>query len=170
MKGIIIYIKLPAYLRQWLITNLGLPVRFPSRSFESILLSRLCKRRPQTVPIETTCPAGCVPVVLPDNSLHRPEFYNYLGPKDEHEMTRALENLFRLHLWVECSYLCTRQGLLNSGLNDWCRAQGIDEVYREAVRQKFYRMRNLYNGTGIKLGKKYFNKTTAIKHTKNEQH
>lgn len=169
MKGIIIYIKLPAYLRQWLVNSLGYPVRFPPRSFENLLLTRLCQRRPSSAPIETSCPMGNVPVVLPDNSYHRPEFYNYLGTKGAREMARAIENLFRLHLWSECSYLCARPGLLNSGLNDWCRAQGIDEVYREAVRQKFYRMRSLYNGTTIRLGKKY-SKNTAIKHDKNEQH
>lgn len=169
MKDIVVYLPLFPYLRQWLTSNLGSPVRFPARSYESTLLTRLCSRRPAGVEESASLPSGCVAIVLPDNAHHRPEYYNYLSRSDRSKMAHAIEELFRLHLWNECAHLCSCSGRLNAGLNDWCQKNGIGVIYREAVRQKFYRLRALYDGTGIVLGQKYRKKTATTPY-KNGQH
>lgn len=158
MKNIVVHVRLPAYLRSWLTHTLGDPVRFPARSYESLLLSRLVTRRPGAAPIEGPGP-DTVAMIIPDNALKRPEYYNYLGRRGRAEMTQAVERLFRLHLWSEAAGLIGSARELNRGIDEWCRANGIGIDAREAVRQKFYRMRRDYMQFGIILGRKYAKKS-----------
>lgn len=157
MKDIVVHLPLPPYMRQWLTRRLGLPVRFPPRSHENLLLHRVLTRRPQGAPIEPEGP-DTVPVVIPDSAIKRPEYYNYLGRRGRSEMLQAVEHLFRLHLWSECAGLIGSSRELNRGIDEWCRANGIGIDAREAVRQKFYRMRRDYMQYGIVLGRKYSKK------------
>ncbi len=167
MKDIIVYIALPPYLREWLTHQLGSPVRFPARSHESLVLTRLCTKRPRGAKTEVSCPEGCVAVVLPDNKWHRPEYYNYLSRDNARKMGHVVKTLFRLNLWTECCGLLGSRRPLNESLQDWCREHGIGIENREAVRQTFYRMRLLYESTGIILGKKKGKAATTV--AKNEQ-
>ncbi len=160
MKDIIVYIPLPPYLREWLTHQLGSPVRFPARSYESLVLTRLCTKRPKEYAAEPACPMGCVPVVLPDNKWHKPEYYNHLSREAQTKMAHVVKNLFRLNLWTECCGLISSSLPLNEGIQEWCRLHGIACENREAVRQTFYRMRQLYEDTGIILGKKRKKTTT----------
>ena len=154
MKGIIIYLHLETYLRQWLTHRLGTPVRFPDRSYENALLLRLISRPSGgSEPPTTICPPDSVPIIVPDCARRRPEYYCALTRRAQSQMARAVDNLFRLHLWSECAHLIhTRR--LNQGLDEWCARQGIAIDYREAVRQKFYRMRRAYEEKGIFLRKR----------------
>lgn len=154
MKDITVSVSLPGYLREWLHATLGDPVRFPARSAENVLLSRLVGRRPKEAAPEAAG-AGWVRIVLPDNPWRRPEFYNYLGRRGRAELAGALERLFRLALWSECAGLLGSPGELNRGLDAWCARRGISLGNREAVRQKFYRMRRDYGACGIVLGRKF---------------
>lgn len=157
MKDIVVHIAVPAYLGAWLRHTMGDPVRFPPRSYENLLLQRTLRRRPEGAPVEEAG-AGTVALIIPDNALRRPEYYNYLGRRGRALMVQALERLFRLHLWSECCGLLGQPGELNRGLDEWCRHNGIGLDAREAVRQKFYRMRCDYRTFGIVLGKKYAKK------------
>ena len=160
MKNVTATIYLPRYLEQYLRHHYGSPVRFPARSMENELLRRLTVRPPRSMESEAAAggeqPRGIDPVeiVLPDDALHRPEYYNYLGRTARRRMVSAIDALFRVHLWTECLPLVV-EGRINQGLDEWCRDNGIDLDAREAVRQKFYRMRCLYAPLGIKIGKKY---------------
>ena len=164
MRGITISIPLPHYLAQWLTHALGNPVRFPAQSYENRLLSRLLSRAPRCEEPPTISPMGDegasrkqmrVSIIIPDNSMHRPEYYNHLSRRARALMADAIETLFRIHLWSECvSFIHSRAGL-NTGIDQWCRRQGISIEYREAVRQKFYRMRRAYEKDGIILGEKH---------------
>lgn len=157
MKDITVHLALPGYMRQWLAATLGDPVRFPPRSAENVLLTTLLRRRPPLAPPELGG-EGTVAFVVPDNGLRRPEYYNYLGRRGRAELTAAVERLFRLHLWSECAGLLGSEGELNRGIDQWCDRHGIGLDNREAVRQKFYRMRKAYRAYGICLGKKYVKK------------
>ena len=155
---------LPYYLVQWLTHTLGNPVKIPVQSYENRLLSRLLSRRPRGEGSRATSPVTegdaranrkRVSLVIPDNDLHRSEYFNHLSVRASAQMAEAIDTLFRLHLWSECVCLIhSRQGL-NQGLDQWCRRQGISIEYRETVRQKFYRMRRAYERDGIILGEKH---------------
>lgn len=151
MKGICIYIPLKAYVAEWLTFHLGNPVKLPARSYESILLGHLLSRRPRT--------AGRfkhtgTPIVIPDNDRRRPEYFNYLSIPNQRIFTKALDNLFLIHLWSSCLPLVYQYGKLNNGIDEWCKANGISFAHREAVRKRFYRLRAEYYKDGIIVGMK----------------
>ena len=79
----------------------------------------------------------------------------------------AIDALFRLDLWSGCAPLLHSTNELNKGIDQWCADNGISLDAREAVRQKFYRIRKSYLERGIVLGKFYRKKTATIPH-KNE--
>jgi len=168
MKDLVVHLPLPGYLRQWLAATLGDPVRFPPRSAENVLLTHLLRRRPPLAPPE---PAGAdtAAIVVPDNGLRPPETYNYLGRRGRAELAAAIERLFRLHLWSECAALMGAEGELGRGIDRWCEGHGIALEGREAVRQKFYRMRKAYRLYGIVLGKKYVKKSPSWRQELNKE-
>lgn len=159
MKDVCIYLQVESYMGAWLRSTLGNPVRFPKKSSENALLSRIVTTRPDDAPPEVRT-EDSVAIVLPDNAERRPEFYNYLGRRARSKLLNAIDCLFRLHLWSECAPLIAARGELNKGIDEWCARHGIALDHREAVRQKFYRMRKSYNDHGIVLGKKYNKKCT----------
>lgn len=153
MKDIVVHIKVSRYVKMWLEATLGNPVRFPAHSYENALLHHYLRRRPSGE-VPEGASADAVAVVIPDCSVRRPEFYNYLGRRGQGVMREAIDHLFRMHLWSDCRrYVGTKQ--LERSLDDWCRRYGIGVDSREAVRKKFYRMRQVYARHGIILGKKY---------------
>lgn len=162
MKNMVVYLRLNRYLREWLTFHLGCPVRFPNRSYENALLHRLLSKRPEgappSLPVE-----GAVPVVITDCSYKKPEHYNYLGRRGEQAMAVAIEALFRLDLWSGCAPLIHSGAEINRGIDAWCAASGISLDAREAVRQKFYRIRRDYLKHGVVLGKNFRRKKGTIK-------
>ncbi len=154
MKNVCIHLRLEVYLARWLTATMGDPVRFPAHSYENAVLSRLLTVRPKNLPPPKP-EAGEVAIVIPDNAARRPEYYNYLGARSQAALRDVIDALFRIHLWSECAPLLSVPGRLNSGLDEWCARHGIPLDNREAVRQKFYRMRKNYEQFGIYLGKKY---------------
>lgn len=151
MKNMVVYLSLERYLREWLTFHLGSPVRFPDRSCENALLHRLLTRRPYGAPPELN-KQGTVPVIITDSRYRKPEHYNYLGRRGQREMAAAIEALFRIDLWSGCLPLLHSKTELNRGIDAWCTANGISLDAREAVRQKFYRIRRDYMRFGIVLG------------------
>ena len=154
MKDIVIYVRLEHYLREWLVHSMGQPCPFPPRSYEQCLLRRYLRKPPAGYVPRRPGPED-VAIVLPDNALRRPEYYHHLGRDGTRRLCEGLENLFRIDLWQGCSPLLARSGELNKGIDEWCASHGIGLDHREAVRQKFYRMRKAYEADGIFLGKKY---------------
>lgn len=162
MKGMFVYVRLETAPRQWLTHCLGNPVVFPSHSYENALLIRMLTKRPAGVsPLNEGTDPKCVPILIPDSSSKPSEYYNYLGRRGHELLVSAIDDLFRLALWSECSS-SLYQGGVNKAIDEWCERNGIELDAREAVRQKFYRMRKKYQTTGIILGnfyKKHYHNT-----------
>ncbi|MBR7028471.1 MAG: hypothetical protein IKI05_03550 [Bacteroidaceae bacterium] len=154
MKDIVVYIKVEKYIKQWLEHTLGNPVRFPTHSYENEVLRRHLQKRPANVLLPLADP-DLVAIVIPDSSERKPEFYNYLGFRGQRALQSAIDGLFRLALWSDCAPLLHSKRELNRGIDAWCKQHGIELDYREAVRQKFYRIRKSYRIKGIVLGKIY---------------
>lgn len=167
MKDLTVDVKLERYIREWLVFHLGNPVRFPECSFENALLHRFLSKRPADAPVGRT-PDDCVAVVITDCRYRKPEHYNYIGREGLKALASAIDALFRLHLWAECAPLLQARGELNRGIDEWCARNGISLDAREAVRQKFYRIRKAYVEKGIVVSKIY-SKKRAMVNVKNEQ-
>ena len=132
MKDLLIYLRLPRYLKEWLEFHLGTPVRFPERSYENELLHTLLTKRPASVqPVKPT--ADSVAMVITDCRHRKPEHYNYLGIRGQRVMISSIEGLFRLDLWSGCAPLLHSRRELNKGIDEWCRANGIchEPVWKE---------------------------------------
>lgn len=161
MKNIQVYVKVERYIQEWLEFHLGNPVRFPVRSYENELLHRHLGKRPCGLPPEKR-EDNMVAIVITDCDHSRPEFYNYLGHRGKRAIVSAIDALFRLDLWSGCAPLLHSTTELNKGIDKWCADNGISLDAREAVRQKFYRIRKSYLERGIVLGKFYRKKTATI--------
>lgn len=161
MKDILVYVKVERYIQEWLEFHLGNPVRFPVRSYENELLHRHLGKRPCGQPPEKR-EDNMVAIVITDCDHSRPEFYNYLGHRGKRAIVSAIDALFRLDLWSGCAPLLHSNTELNRGIDKWCADNGISLDAREAVRQKFYRIRKSYLERGIVLGKFYRKKTATI--------
>lgn len=153
-----ITLKVPPYIREWITKKLGDPVRFPHRSPENDLLIHFLRKPPVSFGRGGKKTDICVKVCVPDNPYKRPAEYTYLTTRGRIEMCAAIDRLFRIHLWSECAQFINGKDKLNNGLDQWCKSNGISVVNREAVRQKFYRMRALYAERGIILGRKNLKK------------
>lgn len=154
MNDFFIYIKLEHYVAEWLIDALGRPVRFPRGSFENAIIHRYLRPTPPgTLPILPK--EDYVPIVIPDSRYKPPHLYNYFGVRGQKVLKEAIDILFRLDMWAGLSPLLVSPGELNQGIYEWCDRHGISIDSREAVRQKFYRIRRSYQTMGIILGKKY---------------
>lgn len=163
MKDIQVYVKVPRYIKEWLVFHLGEPVRFPQRSYENELLHRHLDKRPEGI-IPDKPAEDMVAIVITDCDHRRPEYYNYLGQRGRRAILSAIDALFRLDLWSGCAPLLHSKHEINRGIDQWCADNGISLDGREAVRQKFYRIRRAYLERGIVLGNFYRKKTATIPH------
>ena len=154
MKDIVIYLDVPPYLRDYLVHSFGFPVSLPHRSYENILLSSLLKPKSHRRRHLSDDATG-LPVVIPKRSDKKPSVYNYLSDDGRLRVTRALKNIFKMHLWSDVFPLVNSHAPLNESIDQWCKSQGIAVEHREAVRQCFFRLRRNHEDYGIVLGKKY---------------
>ena len=154
MKGVTVFLPVAGYLREWLTSRFGNPVRLPARSYEQEVLRRCVSRTPKGwMPLPQD--GQGVAVVLPDDDMRRPETYCYLGRRGADKLRAALTALFSIDLWQGMQVELLRRGGLNAVIEEWCRERGISPQHREAVRQRFYRMRCNYAAFGVAVGKKY---------------
>lgn len=150
---LLIYLPLTGYLREWLIYRLGSPVSFPHGSYENAVIARhITRLPPHTAP--QLCAPDCLPITVPSLLGKPPHLYNYFPRRGQAALTEAINTLFTLDLWHSLAPKLTTPHL-NESIEQWCKSRHIAPQYREAVRQRFYRIRQAYAARGIILGKKY---------------
>lgn len=148
-----IYLELSGYLREWLIHTMGTPVEFPPHSVENAILARNIGRIPHGKRTELYR-IDAVPIVVPTIRYKSPTEWNYLGRRGRVELTDAIDNLFCIDMW-QCLSPQLGSGNITRCIDEWCCKRGITMDNVEAVRQRFYRLRNNYSRYNIILGKKY---------------
>lgn len=153
MEHILVYVPFEKYLGQWLVNRLGSPVVFPARSNENAILARYIQRPPSKNYVPALHSAG-IPVRVPIVHGKNPYSHTHLARRGETALIAAVELLFRMDLWYGLAPLLTTRGI-NAHIDRWCEQHGIALDYREAVRQKFYRIRKDYLASEIILGKKH---------------
>lgn len=151
MKDITTRFRAPRYLRQWMTTRFGCPVRFPPRSAENALLRSLMTRPPAGT--EWAADDDCVSIVLPDCRLRKPEHYHFLSRRSRAVLLSHIDGLFRLQLWRDMTPALIGTVPIGQALENWCRDNGIGVDGLDAVSKKFYRMRREYARSGIVLGR-----------------
>lgn len=142
-----IYLKMPSYLRQWVIFRHGGkdPVTLIRGSIESKLLQRV------TVPL----PDGYLPlrkredelaIVIPYNKHHDPRTYNHITETGKRCMLQMLKNSFDIELW---NFLHDF-GAIGKKQKDliylFMEQNGIveDGTCWDSIAKSYQRMRNIY--------------------------
>lgn len=152
MSRFVIYINLPKYLSQFIVSHLGSPVAFPPSSNENAIIRAFIRRLPQGAVPETGS-EGATPVVIPDSVAKPPEFFNYMGSRGKRAVAEAIKDIFLRSLWSDISPLNRSSVGLNSLISAWCESHGIELDQVETVRQCYYRMRKDYAASGINIKK-----------------
>lgn len=150
---LLIYLPLSHYLRQWLVHALGHPVHFPKGSYEHALLARHLQRVPPGACVQLWG-EGMVAVAVPRLRGKPAESYNYLSRRGRVLLVDAVTQLFLLDMWSGLAPAIGRPSL-GEAIENWCRSRGITPEHREAVRRRFYRIRQHYAEQGILLGRTY---------------
>lgn len=168
---LIIRLPLPPYLCQWLASRMGTPARFPNGSFENAILARHLAKAPRPLPSqsflsinsiksnktnEEKASASLARIAVPVVRGKPPSLFRHLPRRGREELRAAILTLFTLDLWNSCvPLLASRDVSLTDGLDEWCRSRSITPENREAVRQRFYRLRRAYAERGVILGRRY---------------
>lgn len=159
MQNNVVYIHLDGYLAEWLVNRFGNPVRFPSRSWENIIIARYLCKKPSS-PSLPSCSVNLIPICVPTVSDKPFAIYNHLPTRATAMLIASIESIFRLDMFYSLIHCVVD---INEHVDTWCSQRGIDTEHREAVRQKFYRIRRDYEKNGVFLRKKYSKKLKYIK-------
>lgn len=150
---LLIYLPLPSYLRQWAVSRFGDPLRFPRSSYENALLARhLSRLPPGHAPARRG--AGEAAVAVPQIGGKPAGTFCHLPRRGRAELCGALSALFTIDLWQSLAPLIGTRGM-ERAVDAWCASRGIALDFREAVRQRFYRMRRDYARDGVAAGRRY---------------
>lgn len=145
MPQFCIYLELEEYLRQWLVHELGDPVKVPRGSQESDILELCLTTQPKDAVPDLPAP-GKVAIVLPQFRDKDTRYYNYLPPRGRKALARCIYVRFRVKMWEELHRLDNTEGLLTDMIYAWMEAHGIECCERnwETIRQMYFRKRKVY--------------------------
>lgn len=141
--------QVPDYLAQWATHHLGNPVEFPKDSPESRLIKLFIDKQPRNRLPDLR---GNLSVKIPSSKAKDPRAgYFYMSPRAQTMIKECLSSLFIQNLWAELSDINKVNCELSTAIYAWLEKHGIADTYWECVRQKYYRLRKLYEDKGIKL-------------------
>lgn len=145
-----IYLNVEPYLAQWLTHALGNPVELPRESPESKLIKRFLSKKPAEQTPDTGTNSN-LRVVIPWSKEKDPRTYNHLSPQAKKLLVQSFETIFLNNLWTSLGSLENINCTLTNVIYAYLEQHGISEEHWETIRQKYYRIRNLYKKKGIKL-------------------
>lgn len=154
MSDFTIYIKLPAYEREWCISHFGNPARFPAQSNINSVIRHYLKERP----------ADIVPIVQQDDELaicipasqaKPPSKFNYVTIPGKKGIAEAINDLFSKHIWEDLMNEAVRDQPMTYLLEDWMTTNGISYDHFQNLKQKFYRIMDSYRKCGVNVSRGY---------------
>lgn len=147
MSEICIYIKMPSYLRQWLIHRHGgsEPVQLVRGSAESDFLKKSTTKLPSGV-IQLPQQDDELAICIPYYKSHDPRTYNYLSPHGKHHLLEMLKNDFKVDLWEYLHDIDRCGSELNSLIYQFMELNGIKEdgTSSDTIKKIYQRKKNSY--------------------------
>lgn len=150
MSKFVIYINLPKYLSEWLISHFGNPVVFPHSSPQNAIIRTFLLQRPADE-LPDTGGDGLTAIAIPDSVAKPPERFNHMKRLGKKAVAESCKDLFLRALWSDISPIVDSPVGLNSLIGAWCEQNGISVDHIETVRQCFYRIRKNFSSHGVNL-------------------
>ena len=146
MSHYCIYLKVPAYLEQWLRHDYWNPgtgrVEFERGSNTHSILSRFLRRRP--VHYHDTDHTGLLPVEVPTFKGMNPDQHNFLIREGEKVLVSAIKRNFKSLLDKELAVFYTQDVVITDIIYAFMADHGIEPTEKnwETIRQMFKRLRD----------------------------
>lgn len=148
MSKFVFYIRLEPFVKQWLENAYGYPVSFPPRSIENSIIQRFLQKQPAR---PNLCGDGGVAIVIPKSSYRNPAVYNYMCQQGQRALRDIINDNLNRNLWIELGDLDYSQLPVMSSICAWCDIHGVDIDYADTIRQRFYRIREIYRKNGVDM-------------------
>lgn len=149
MATFLIYLNLPKYLAQWLVSEhyskeKGAVV-FPRGSNERNILELFLTKLPKGA-VPDTPKEGSVPVEIPAFAYKPPATYHYLPARGRDALVSAIKIRFKKMMWEELHQIRPAEVKITDLVYAFLEKHGIepDEKNWETVRQMYFRMRKVY--------------------------
>lgn len=144
----LVYIQIPAYLRQWVLHDFGDNegvVRFPRGSAENDVLEYTITCQPKDEPPQLR-QEGDLAIEVPDFKSKPQPYYCYINPKAKEMLAHIIYVRFRMQLWQDLNSIERLQCPITDMIYEWMERHGIDDDPKnwETIRQIFFRQRKQY--------------------------
>lgn len=144
MSDYFIYLKVEEYLKNFLETNFGNPVRLIRDSPEARIIRQFISTTPEGV-IPDTGDGSNLRVVIPYFKEADPRTYNYMGRRAKKALIDSFDHILKSCLMKELGALeNSRRGDLSKHIYAWMEKYGIEEENWYTISQKYYRLRRKY--------------------------
>ena len=146
--GMLIYLHLPPYLRQWVEHDFGDAegvVRFPRGSAENDVLEHSLTTLPDGASPQLRGPEDMA-IELPKFKTKDTDYYCYLTAPARKMLSHVIMVRFRIQLWHDLYRIEKLKCPITDVIYDWMERHGIenDERSWETIRQMFFRQRKKY--------------------------
>lgn len=166
MSDFLVYIKLPAYEREWCHHHFGDPCRFPSQSNVNNVIRHFIKLRPDNCIPEGRKPDE-IAVCIPSSKSKQPSSYNFLTKSGKEAIAEAINDIFIIDMWESLTNTGTRNVSVRKLVSDWMEGNGISSENFDNLRQKFIRICDSYRkNSGLNLTRGYKHEHTRKKREK----
>ncbi len=164
MSQFLIYIKLPAYEREWCEHHFGSPCVFPPSTNINSVIRHFTRKRPEgELPVSQQ--PGELAICLMGSAKKKPEVYNWIGKHGKAAIAEAIDDIFIMQMWEDLTDIGCRSIQLSKLMMDWMENNGISMQGNnyENLRMKFMRLRDAFRksaGINISRGYKHEGKTS----------
>lgn len=149
MASFFLYLHLPKYLAQWLVSEhysqeKGAIV-FPRGSNERNILELFLTKRPKDSPPSAPRPDD-ITVEIPSFAYKPPSTYNHLPSRGRDALVSAIKIRFKKMMWEELHQIRPEEVKITDLIYAFLEKHGIegDQQNWETVRQMYFRMRKVY--------------------------
>lgn len=154
MSEFTIYIKLPAYERQWCEHHYGTPCTFLPQSNVNKIIRHFLKTRPEGALPSQQQPDE-VAIYIPSSKSKNPIYYNYLTKAGKDAIREAIDDLFSIQMWKDLTGEELENVSVTYLIEDWMQENGIDSEQFFNLKQKFTRMKDAHRKCGVNVSRRY---------------
>ena len=157
MSQFCIYLEVPVYISQYLRHHFGDPCVFDRNLPMNKIIKLFIEKQPSGKNIETL-KDNMVSITIPDQPNKPAEYWNYLPDTGKKALLESINSTIDCNLYNEMQKIIPNGVKLMTAIRGWCRKHGIDLEYENTIKQKYYRVRDAFEKSGIDLKRSFRNR------------